>query len=169
MKQQRAAPTRIGMSDPGTAGNAGVRMRVRTATLPGQSTALGWSPGQACTVTIDRPEAAGGNGLGFSGGQLLFLAIAGCYSNDVFREAARRGLVVHRVEVEVEGDWGGEPVRAQNVRYRAHVEGDAPEAELRSLLEHTDRVAEIPNSLRLGTDVILDAISVSMAGAPLSP
>ncbi|HEX6644580.1 MAG TPA: OsmC family protein [Gemmatimonadales bacterium] len=136
-------------------------MRIRTATLPGQSTALGWAPGQACTVSIDRPEAAGGQGLGFNGGQLLFLAIAGCYSNDVFREAARRGLVVHRVEVEVEGEWGGEPVRAQGVRYRAHVTGDAPESELRALLEHTDRVAEIPNSLRLGTEVTLEAVTVA--------
>ena len=140
-----------------------MQMRVKTATLPGQSTALGWAPGQACTVVIDRPEASGGGGLGFSGGQLLFLAIAGCYSNDVFREAARRGLVVHRVEVEVE--WGGEPVRAQEIRYRAHVEGDAPATELRALLEHTDRVAEIPNSLRLGTAVTLQAVSVAAPAA----
>jgi putative redox protein len=143
-----------------------MHMRVKTATLPGQSTALGWAPGQACTVAIDRPEAGGGQGLGFNGGQLLFLAIAGCFSNDVFREAARRGLVVHRVEVEVEGDWGGEPVRAQQVRYRAHVEGEATEAELRALLEHTDRVAEIPNSLRLGTVVTLHEATVRSAAAP---
>ena len=137
-----------------------MRMHVKTRTLPGQSTALGWSPGQACTVTIDRPEAAGGQGLGFNGGQLLFLAIAGCYSNDVFREAAKRGLVVHHVEVEVEGEWGGEPVRAQNVTYRARVAGDAPEEVLRELMAHTDRVAEIPNSLRMGTPVTLREVVV---------
>ena len=137
-----------------------MHMRVKTATLPGQSTALGWAPGQGCTVSIDRPESGGGQGLGFNGGQLLFLAIAACYSNDVFREAAGRGIVIHRVEVEVEGDWGGEPVRAQNVGYRARVTGDATEEELRELLAHTDRVAEIPNSLRHGTEVTLREIVV---------
>jgi uncharacterized OsmC-like protein len=132
-----------------------MHMRVKTTTLPGQSTALGWAPGQACTVSIDRPEAGGGQGLGFNGGQLLFLAIAGCYSNDVFREAAKRGIAIHHVEVEVEGDWGGDPVRAQDVWYRARVAGDASDDELRELLLHTDRVAEIPNSLRHGAGVTL--------------
>jgi uncharacterized OsmC-like protein len=135
-------------------------MRVRTATLPGQSTALGWAPGRSCTVSIDRPEASGGQGLGFNGGELLFLAIAGCYSNDVFREAARLGIVVHRVEIEVEGDWGGDPVRAQNVSYAVRVAGDATEEALRELLVHTDRVAEIPNSLRHGAEVTLREVVV---------
>ena len=57
------------------------------------------------------------------------------------------------MHIEVSGDWGGEPVRAQNVTLSAHVEADAPPEKIRELIEHTNRVAEIPNSLRLGTDV----------------
>ena len=62
-------------------------------------------------------------GLGFSGGELLLLAIGACYTNDIFREATRRGVTVKNVQVDVEGDWGGEPVRAQNVTFSARVEG----------------------------------------------
>jgi organic hydroperoxide reductase OsmC/OhrA len=141
-----------------------MRTHVKTITVPGESTAIGWAPGLSCTLTIDRPAAAGGQGLGFNGGQLLFLAIAGCFSNDVFREAAKRGIAIDRVEVEVEGEWGGEPVRAQNVSYRARVAGHASEADLRDLLAHTDRVAEIPNSLRFGTEVVLREIAVQPIG-----
>ncbi|HEV2235642.1 MAG TPA: OsmC family protein, partial [Ktedonobacterales bacterium] len=105
---------------------------------------------------------AGGMGLGFSGGELLLLAIGGCYCNDIFREAARLGIAVTGVQVEVRADWGGDPVRAQNVAYSARVEAQASEAAIRELIAHTDRVAEIPNSLRLGTPVALtDAQAIS--------
>ncbi len=107
------------------------------------------------TVTIDRAKEAGGLGLGFNGGELLLLAIGGCYSNDVFREAAKRGITVKNVQVTVRADWAGDPMRAQNVSFDAEVEADASEADILDLIRHTDRVAEIPNSLRLGTDVRL--------------
>ncbi len=111
------------------------------------------------TVTIDRPKDVGGLGLGFNGGELLLLAIGGCYSNDVYREAAKRGMQVRNVQVDVTADWGGEPVRAQNVSFSVKVEADADEHEVLDLIRHTDRVAEIPNSLRFGTEVRLAEIT----------
>jgi hypothetical protein len=52
---------------------------------------------------------------------------------------------------------------AKNVTYSARIEAEASEADILALIEQTDRVAEIPNSLRLGTPVMLaeaQAISV---------
>jgi hypothetical protein len=49
-------------------------------------------------------------------------------------------------------------VRAQNVSFAVVVEADASETEIVELIEHTGRVAEIPNSLRLGTEVKLRGI-----------
>ena len=121
--------------------------------MSGSSLAVGSSGPR--TVTIDRPKESGGLGLGFNGGELLLLAIGGCYSNDVFREAAKRGIVVSDVRVNVSADWAGDPVRAQNVCFRVEVQADATEAEISELIQHVDRVAEIPNSLRLGTEVKL--------------
>ena len=114
------------------------------------------------TVTIDRSKEAGGLGLGFNGGELLLLAIGGCYSNDIFREAAKRGMDVHSVQVQVQADWGGDPVRAQNVSFSTVVEAHAPEEQILELIRHTDCVAEIPNSLRHGTEVkLLSGVGVS--------
>jgi uncharacterized OsmC-like protein len=107
------------------------------------------------TVTIDRTKDAGGMGLGFNGGELLLLAIGGCYSNDIFREAAKRGISVHSVQVTVSADWGGDPVRAQNITYAVKIQADAPQERIQELIRHTDQVAEIPNSLRSGTEVKL--------------
>jgi uncharacterized OsmC-like protein len=97
-------------------------------------------------------------GLGFSGGELLLLAIGGCYCNDIFREAAKLGMAIKSVQVDVRADWGGEPVRAQNVTYSTRIEAEASEADILTLIKQTDQVAEIPNSLRLGTPVILTEV-----------
>jgi hypothetical protein len=56
---------------------------VETISVDGRTTALG-SAGPF-TLVVDRPIEAGGGGQGFSGGQLLNLAVAGCISNDLFR------------------------------------------------------------------------------------
>ena len=124
---------------------------VEIRSLADTSLAVGSSGSR--TVTIDRSKEAGGLGLGFNGGELLLLAIGGCYSNDIFREGAKRGIHPRSVQVTVSADWGGDPVRAQNVGFSVTVEADDAEQEILDLIRHTDSVAEIPNSLRMGTEV----------------
>ena len=129
---------------------------VRVRTVQDACVAVGWAGNR--TITVDRPEQAGGMGLGFNGGELLLLAIGGCYCNDIFREAAKLGIVIKSVQVDVQADWGGEPVRAQNVTYSTRIEAEASEADILALIDQTDRVAEIPNSLRFGAQVMLTEV-----------
>jgi uncharacterized OsmC-like protein len=105
------------------------------------------------------------SGLGSSvnGGELLFLALATCYCNDIYREASKRNIQVEKVEVEVSGDFGAEGEPAKNVTYKAKVHAKGAEEEIRALMEHTDVVAEIQNTLRAGTEVKLSGIEI-MAG-----
>ena len=112
------------------------------------------------TLVVDRPSDAGGRGLGFNGGELLYLAIAGCVSNDLFREARSAGIVIDRVRVIVRGDFTGDPAVSSDVEYDIELEGDAPEDRLRALVDRVDEIAEIPNSLRRGTVVRLGRAQV---------
>ena len=107
------------------------------------------------TLVVDRPADAGGGGLGFNGGELLYLAVAGCVSNDLFREAAARSITLHHVQVTVRGDFSGDPAVSEDIVYEVEIDGDAPAERLESLVRHVDEIAEIPNSLRLGTPVTL--------------
>src|SRR5512145_1242044 len=84
------------------------------------------------------PPKSTGYGSSANGGELLFLALATCYCNDIYREAAKRNIKVERVEVEVEGYFGPEGQAARNVTYHARVKAQASEAEIRALMEHTD-------------------------------
>jgi uncharacterized OsmC-like protein len=109
---------------------------------------------------LNIPPKPTGFGSSANGGELLFLALATCYCNDIYREAAKRGLQVEQVEVEVEGDFEAEGEPAKNVTYRAKVMARGSEAEIRELMSQTDRVAEIQNTLRAETPVTLSGIQV---------
>jgi len=91
-----------------------------------------------------------------SGGELLFLALATCYCNDIYREAAKRDIKVERVEVEVTGDFEAEGKPGSKIVYRARVDANASRKEIHELLRHTDAVAEIQNTLRTATPVKLE-------------
>ena len=95
-------------------------------------------------------------GSSVSGGELLFLALATCFCNDIYREGLRRGIKVESVEVEVDGDFEAEGKPASNIVYRVRVNADASEEKIHELIVYTDSIAEIQNTLRLGTSVKLE-------------
>jgi putative redox protein len=136
-----------------------VGYEVETINVDGRVTALG-SAGPY-TIVVDRPVELGGGGLGFSGGQLLNLAVAACISNDLFREAGRLGLSLRRVRITAHSDYGGQPVVSGPIDYEVEIDGDAPEDRLVELVRLVDRIAEIPNSIRGGTAVRLSAMKVN--------
>ncbi|MCI0444593.1 OsmC family protein [bacterium] len=108
---------------------------------------------QSHSITI--PSKSTGFGSKANGGELLLLALATCYCNDIYREAEKRNIKVRSVEVTVEGEFGQS---AQNVTYRARVSAEASEDEIKSLMQHTDQIAEIQNTLRRATSVTLTQI-----------
>lgn len=102
------------------------------------------------------PAKAEGMGSSVNGGELLFLALATCYGNDVYREAARRGLKVDSVEVTVSGQFGREGEPASHIEYAVSLQAPGcSEEELREFIRYVDSVAEIQNTLRKGVSVTL--------------
>jgi len=136
---------------------------VEVRNIHGAVTAIG-SAGPF-TVVIDRPRSAGGGGLGFNGAELLHLAVAGCVSNDLFREAVARGIALTRVVVSAEGGFGDDSPRSTGISYRVELEGEAAEGALRDLVRLVDEIAEIPSTLRTGTEVRLAGFTVHTAGS----
>ena len=116
----------------------------------------------AHSITIP-PKDSGGSSA--NGAELLFLALATCYCNDIYREATKRSIAVKSVQVEVEGTFDGAPgSTAQDIAYSAVVEADAAEDAIIDLMKHTDTVAEIQNTLRMGTTVTLKSMTAVSTG-----
>jgi organic hydroperoxide reductase OsmC/OhrA len=105
------------------------------------------------------PKSAGSHsnarGSSVNGGELLFAALATCFCNDLYREAAKRGIQVESVEVEVSGTFGNAGDPARDISYRVLVRADAPQQTIDDLIRATDSVAEIQNTVRRGCDVRL--------------
>ena len=110
--------------------------------------------GQEKNVII--PGKSAGRGSSVNGGELLFLSLATCFCNDIYREAARREMDIQTVEVSVSGQFGGVGDPASNIVYNVKIE--APEhstEEINSLIHEVDKVAEVHNTLRQGASVVL--------------
>jgi hypothetical protein len=83
------------------------------------------------------------------------LALATCFCNDLYREAAKLNVPIDAVVVEAAADFEGVGIAASNVRYRASIDSSAPRSELDRLLRQTDAVAEVQNTVRAALDVRL--------------
>ena len=101
------------------------------------------------------PARADGAGSSVNGGELLMLALAICYCNDVYREAARLAIAVTAVDVEATAEFESIGLAASNIRYKARVASPATIEQIERLLRETDAVAEVHNTVRQGVNVTL--------------
>lgn len=129
---------------------------VETQNLQGRVTTVGSASGH--TLIIDRAVNSGGGGLGFNGGELLHLAVAGCVSNDLFLLAGMKGIELTSLRIVARGIFAGNPPVSQGIDYDVEIRGRASEAQLEALVHEVDAIAEIPNSLRGATAVRLGKV-----------
>lgn len=101
------------------------------------------------------PAKTTGLGSSINGGEFLMLALATCYCNDLYREAARLGIPIGGAHVEATAEFPGVGMAATNIRYRAVVKSSASAEAISQLLRETDAVAEVHNTVRAGVPVEL--------------
>ncbi len=110
--------------------------------------------GNARSIAI--PSKSQGQGSSVNGGELLFLALATCFCNDIYREAAKRKMNVSSVDVTVSGEFGKEGEPGSNIVYVTNVIAPThTKEEINDLIQFVDGIAEIHNTLRRGTNVTL--------------
>ena len=110
--------------------------------------------GQAKEIHI--PGKHDGRGSSVNGGELLFLSLATCFCNDIYREAGKRKMEIHSVEVCVSGEFGGEGDPASSIVYDVMVVAPGcSQTEIDDLIFFVDKVAEIHNTVRRGVAVRL--------------
>jgi organic hydroperoxide reductase OsmC/OhrA len=132
-------------------------MSIRLRSIPDTQAAVGWAGGHS--VTVDRPEGrAGGQGLGFNGGQLLGLAIGGCFCNDLHYVAHEMGIELLSLSVDVTVSFTGEPLLATSAVLRVAVEA-AGDADCAALIRRAEETSTVSNSIARGIPVRVAASS----------
>ena len=129
-------------------------MRVSLRSIPDTQAAVGWAGGH--TVVIDRPDGrAGGLGLGFNGGQMIALAIGGCFCNDLRYMAETMNVRVDTISVDVTIVLEGQPPLVVSAEVRAQVQGDGNMAEL---IRRAAADSTVGNSVQRGFPVTVSQV-----------
>ncbi|MCE6989488.1 OsmC family protein [Dyadobacter sp. CY323] len=104
---------------------------------------------------IDIAPKPTGYGSSVNGGEMLVLALATCFCNDIYREATKRNVIVTGVEVTCTAEFGSDGEPGANFQYKTKITSEASDEEIAELIRHTDEIAEIHNTLRKGVSVNL--------------
>lgn len=135
-------------------------MTIRLKSIPSTGAVAGWAGGH--TVIVDRPEGkAGGTGLGFNGGQLLGLAIGGCFCNDLQYVAHEMGIVLSDVEVEVDVTFEGTPLVATGASMRVHTVAQESSGDVQEVIRRAKAISTVKNSVERGFRVELTSSTSS--------
>ena len=127
-------------------------MTVKLRTIPETEASIGRAG--AHSVVVDRPESkAGGQGLGFNGGQLLGLAIGGCLCNDLYYVAHELGIRLASVAVDVTVTFDGDPLLATSAVVQVAVEAADEDADLDALIRRAEARSTVSNSISRGVPV----------------
>lgn len=131
-----------------------VSMTVELRNIEDTQAAMGWAGGH--TIIVDRPEGkAGGMGLGFNGGQLLALAIGGCFCNDLRYVAEEMGARLGKIAVTVTLTLEGQPLLATTATMVVACQ-TLDGADPAQIIARAGAISTVSNSLRQGVPVSIE-------------
>jgi uncharacterized OsmC-like protein len=112
-------------------------------------------------IRTDEPAALGGTDIAAGPVELLLAALASCVSVGLVIQAAKRGVELRSLDIDVEGDldlrgfFGDASVRPgfSDIRYRVRIESDASPDDLADILRGVERRSPMFDSIRNGTTI----------------
>jgi putative redox protein len=97
-------------------------------------------------VLVDRPVAKGGHDRGPMGGELLLVALAGCFMSNLIAAAAARNIPVEGLEVRAQGTLASAPPRVEAIDLEVRAAG-LPSDLLDKLITIAERGCIVHNTL----------------------
>ncbi len=129
---------------------------VKLRSIPETAAAAGWAGGQ--TLVVDRPDGvARGSGLGFNGGQLLALAIGGCFCNDLHYVATAQGIELTGLSVDVTLELAGDPLIATAARMTVSATAAEEDSDVSAIIAEAKAISTVSNTLARGLPVAVSA------------
>ena len=127
-------------------------MTVQLRSIPDTQAALGWADGH--TIVVDRPAGkAGGMGLGFNGGQLLGLAIGGCFCNDLRYVAHDMGIELSSIRVDVTIVFEGHPLSVKEATMTVAMTASDERSDVAGIVRRAQEISSVSNAVRRGVPV----------------
>lgn len=117
---------------------------------------------ESFTVCADMPGPLGGEGKALSPGGYARAALSMCLAIGYAVHAARRGITLHKVEVDIEADtdlgsifgFPGIACGYSELRYAVRVASDAPEEAVLAAIEEADARSPVLDSWRRAQRIV---------------
>lgn len=103
-------------------------------------------------LTIDRPEAKGGQDKGPMGGEALLMGLGGCFMSNLLAAALARDVRLQDARARIEGDLADAPARYTAIRMRVSAQCE-PADQLPKLVTIAERACIVANTLRAAVDL----------------
>lgn len=133
-----------------------------TVTLSQQSLTTTHAQARNHEVLIDRPAGKGGTDLGMMGGEMLLVALGGCFMSNLLEAVRTRAAAISNIKTEVEGNLVQSPARFGSIEMRVSAE-TADLAQLEKLVTIAERACICANTLRGGTELNVTVAAVEPA------
>ena len=108
-------------------------------------------------LTMDRPEAKGGQNKGPMGGEAMLMGLGGCFMSNLLAAAVARNVALSAAKVEIEGDLAEAPPRYTAIRMRVSA-GCEPADQMQKLVTIAERGCIVANTLRGAVDLTVECI-----------
>jgi putative redox protein len=104
------------------------------------------------TVLVDRPEAKGGTDRGAMGGELLLVALGGCFMSNLLEIIRTRESDISGISVDIVGNLEGTPPHYTSIDLDISAMGsDFPELE--KYVTMAERACIVANSVKAAIDL----------------
>ena len=104
------------------------------------------------TLTMDRPEAKGGENRGPMGGEALLMALGGCFMSNLLAAVAAREAAVSGIELAITGTLDNAPPRYSAIEMHVTAAYSDRE-EMSKLITIAERGCVVANTLRSAVDL----------------
>ena len=108
-------------------------------------------------VLIDRPAAKGGEDKGPMGGELLLVALGGCFMSNLLEVIRTREAPINNVNIDIAGTLEGTPPHYTHISMKVRAEHDDADL-LEKLVLMSERACIVANTLK---PALMLAVSVA--------
>lgn len=119
-----------------------------------------WDGGYRCEVTarqhrvvVDEPESAKGTDTGATPTELFLASLGSCFTLAVYHVAAKRGIDLRAVQIEVTGNYSGPSFAALELEVR--IDADLDDHGVDDLLARARAVCYVSNTLAKPPPVVI--------------
>lgn len=123
-----------------------------TVTVQQQSLTTSQGSARNHTVLVDRPESKGGTDLGMMGGEMLLVALGGCFMSNLLEAVRTREAAIRNIQTDIIGTLEGSPAAYTAIEMRIRAEYDDA-ALFQKLVTIAERSCICANTLRQGLPI----------------